>query len=214
LTEGKITKIEKQKKDKKRYSLFVNDKFILGLSQETLANFSLKVGDKIDKDRLIEIEQKENISQAKEFALKLLSFRPRSRKELKDRLKKKGFDQEIIERTLNRLEELNLIDDYKFASMWVEEKLRYRPTGRRVLERELYLKGIEKDIIAEVLDRAYSEVDEKELALKILEKKKKQYAKLDEDVAKRRINNLLLRRGFSYQTIASIFYKWGEMVEE
>ncbi|MCJ7508961.1 MAG: RecX family transcriptional regulator, partial [candidate division Zixibacteria bacterium] len=82
--------------------------------------------------------------------------------------------------------------------------------GRRVLERELYLKGIEKDIIQEVLDKVYSGLDEKELALKILEKKKKQYAKLDEDVAKRRINNLLLRRGFSYQTIASIFYKWGE----
>lgn len=214
MTEEKITKIERQKKNKKRYSLFVDDKFILGISQETLANLGLKAGDKIDSDRLNVIEQKESISQAKEFALKLLSFRPRSKKELKDRLKKKGFVEEIIEQTLHRLEELNLIDDQKFASMWVEEKLRYRPTGRRVLERELYLKGIEKDIIQEVLDEVYSGLDEKELALKILEKKKKQYAKLDEDVAKRRINNLLLRRGFSYQTIASIFYKWKELVGE
>lgn len=210
MTEGKITKIERQKKDKKRYSLFVDDKFVLGISQETLANFGLKVGDRIDSDKLNKIEQKENFSQAKESALKLLSFRPRSKKELEDRLKKKGFVGEVIEQTLDRLEELNLIDDQKFASLWVEEKLRYRPTGRRVLERELYLKGIEKDIIQEVLDKVYSGLDEKELALKILEKKKKQYAKLDEDVAKRRINNLLLRRGFSYQTIASIFYKWGE----
>jgi len=214
LTEGKVTRIERQKKDKKRYSLFVDDKFVLGISQETLANLGLKVGDKIDNDRLNDIEQKEGISQAKEFALKLLSFRPRSKKELEDRLKKKGFVGGVIEQTLNRLEELNLIDDQKFASMWVEEKLRYRPTGRRVLERELYLKGIEKDIIQEVLDKVYSGLDEKELALKILEKKKKQYAKLDEDVAKRRINNLLLRRGFSYQTIASIFYKWKELVGE
>jgi regulatory protein len=214
LTEGKVTKIERQKKDKKRYSLFVDDKFVLGISQETLANLGLKAGDKIDNDRLNDIERKENISQAKEFALKLLSFRPRSKKELKDRLKKKAFVGEVIEQTLDRLEELNLIDDQKFASMWVEEKLKYRPTGRRVLERELYLKGIEKDIIQEVLDEVYSGLDEKELALKILEKKKKQYAKLDEDVAKRRINNLLLRRGFSYQTIASIFYRWKEMVGE
>lgn len=214
MPENRITKIEKQKKDNKRYSIFVDDDFVLGISQDTLASFGLKIGDKLDSRKLREIEEKENLSKAKEFALKLLSFRPRSRKELKDRLKKKGFEQEAIEQALERLEELNLIDDQKFASMWVEEKLRYRPTGRRILEQELYLKGIDKDIISETLDKVYSDIDEKELALKLLEKKKKQYAKLDEDVAKRRINNLLLRRGFSYQTVASIFYKWKEMMGE
>ena len=214
MPESRITKIEKQKKANKRFSIFVDDGFVSGISQDTLVNFGLKIGDKLDSRKLREIEEKENLFKAKEFALKLLSFRPRSRKELKDRLKKKGFEQEAIEQTLNRLEELNLIDDHKFASMWVEEKLRYRPTGRRVLEQELYLKGIDKDIISEVLDKVYSDIDEKDLALKLFEKRKKQYAKLDEDVAKRRINNLLLRRGFSYQTVASIFYKWKEMMGE
>ena len=207
----KITKIEKQKKDTKRYSVFVDEKFVLGISQETLGHLGLKVGDKIDSNRLNEIEQKESSSKAKEFALKLLSFRPRSKRELKNRLKKKGFGQEVAEQILDRLEELNLIDDHKFALLWVEEKLKNRPTGRKILEQELYLKGIEKEIIQEVLDKTFSEIDEKDLALKLFQKKKKQYLKLDEDTAKRRLNNLLLRRGFSYQTVAGIFYRWEEL---
>lgn len=211
MSENKITKIERQKKDKNRFSVFVDEKFALGISQDTLVQLGLKIGDKVDNNKLKELEQKESSSKSKEFALKLLSFRPRSRKELKDRLEKKGFDGETVEQTLNRLEELNLINDRKFASLWVEEKIKNRPSGRKILAQELYLKGIDKEIIGETLDKVYSEVDEKDLALKLFQKKKKQYQKLDEEVAKRRLNNLLLRRGFSYQTVAGIFYRWEEL---
>jgi regulatory protein len=84
----------------------------------------------------------------------LLARRPRSEKELSDRLIAAGFDSEVVARTLQRLRELRLVDDADFARRWVEERSTTKRLGRRALISELRLKGVDVGAAEAALDGA------------------------------------------------------------
>src|SRR3990167_10049603 len=88
--------------------------------------------------------------------IRFVSFRPRSEKEIRDFLTKKIIkwkvsDDLLLNKVIDRMEDLGYIDDKKFADWWVEQRTRFRPKGNRVIEYELYQKGIAKDIISDAL---------------------------------------------------------------
>ena len=92
----------------------------------------------------------------------MLKFRQRSRKEIYDRLKKKKFDEEIINETISFLKNKGFIDDQLFAKAWIESRIK-KPLGLRKIRQELNLKGIDKQII----DSQIGEIKEKYLQLYI-----------------------------------------------
>lgn len=156
---------------------------------------------KVDFSRLSKEEQKK---QAKEKAFKLLSIRARSERELKDKLKARGFESVIIEEVISDCKRLNLLDDRKFALSWIEGRLSSKPAGKIVFRQELFKKGIKKDLIEEVISESFQDLDETELARKLLERKKKSLKNLEETKAKKRMTDFLLRRGFSYDVINEV----------
>lgn len=118
-------------------------------------------------------------------ALKLLSYRPRSIREIKQRLTKTNADTKTIDRVINNLIDQNLLNDQEFAKWWVEQRIKFRPRGNFALTQELTQKGIDREIIDSVLLTKEQEI---RLAKKLLAKKN-----LDKPQAQR----LLLSRGFS-----------------
>jgi regulatory protein len=201
----RITKIEPQKKNPKRRSIFLDRKFAFGLEEEVLYKYGLKVGDEIDQKRIDQILESEVKKESKDAALKFLSYRMRSEKEVRDKLRKKEFAGEIIDEVIKDLKRVNLLDDYEFASAWIRDRISDKPRGKTLLKQELWKKGIKKEIIEKVL-REYFEDEEEELNLakQLLEKRKKRYENLEKNVAKRRIMSFLLRRGFSYETVKEV----------
>ena len=145
------------------------------------------------------LQKSEN--EAKDVALRFLSFRRRTEKEIKDKLQKRGYDEKTIKRTIEKLKEYDLINDLEFAAAWVKERLEYKPRGKRLLRQELWKKGIKKEIIDRVTGELCGEEDKS--ALELLERIKKKYQNLDPQVARRRMYGYLLRRGFSYETAKS-----------
>jgi regulatory protein len=139
---------------------------------------------------------KDQASQAREYAFLLLKYRQRSEKELADRLKKKKFPEDVINSTLDFLRQKKFIDDNGFARAWIRERLA-RSIGPRRLAQELKLKGVRKQVIEDSLREtreSYSESDTvRELAASRLGRLKG----LDPKAAKRRVYGYLLRRGFS-----------------
>jgi regulatory protein len=196
-----ITKIEVQKKNPKRRSIYLNGEFAFGISEEVFFKFPLAENKEIDEKEIEEILFEEKKVLAKEIALNFLSYRPRTEKELIKKLKSKGFEEEILEETVRNLKRLNLIDDYEYAKNFVNERLRLSPRGENLLRQELWKKGIEKETIDEVLKEVFESKNEEEIAQKVLEKAKKKYRNLDKEVAQRRIKGFLLRRGFSFETV-------------
>ncbi|HEX7401327.1 MAG TPA: RecX family transcriptional regulator, partial [candidate division Zixibacteria bacterium] len=149
-----ITKIEAQKRRPHRCSVFIDGKFAFGVNDEIVAKFGLKKGQDVNEPTLKKILLGENENKAKETALRFLSFRRRTEKEIKDKLIQRGFDENIIKRTVEKLKEYDLINDLEFAIAWVKERLEYKPRGKKLLRQELWKKGIKKEIIDQALDES------------------------------------------------------------
>jgi regulatory protein len=194
-----ITKIEPQKKNPRRRSVFIDGKFAFGLDEEVVSRLHLEKGESLTEERISEISAGESENEAKEVALRFLSFRRRTEKEIKDKLKKKGFDDKVIRSTIEKLKSYDLVNDYEFATAWIKERLAYKPRGKRLLRQELWKKGIKKAVI----DRTVEELcrEESKSALEVLRKAQRRYRNLEPKVARRRMMGLLTRRGFSYETI-------------
>jgi regulatory protein len=80
-----------------------------------------------------------------------LAVRPRSVAETKRRLRQHGYPEELVERVVAQLIELEYLDDATFARSWVESRDRARPRGENALRRELALKGVSRDVVDDVL---------------------------------------------------------------
>ncbi|MGC8771186.1 MAG: regulatory protein RecX [Brevinematia bacterium] len=129
-------------------------------------------------------------------AVRFIRYRPRSKKEVYDKLRRKGFNIEIIEEVISFLEKNSLLNDEEFARLWVNERLVLKKSSVIKIKMELRAKGISDDIIERVLSDI--EVDEVENATNLLFQKFSKVNKksLDRDKLLRK----LLSNGFSYTT--------------
>ncbi|HVP36889.1 MAG TPA: RecX family transcriptional regulator [Terriglobales bacterium] len=201
----RITKIEPQKKNPKRRSVFIDERFAFGLDEEIVYRYNLKVGQELEQKEIDKIIESETKKEAKDTALGFLSYRMRSEKEVRDKLKKKEFAQNLIDEVIKDLKRVNLVDDHEFASAFVRDRISNSPRGKILLKQELWKKGIKKEIIEKALKEFFKDEDEElVLAKELLQKRKKRYVGLDENVAKRRLMSFLLRRGFSYDIVKQV----------
>lgn len=141
-------------------------------------------------------------------ALKLLSFRPRTKKEITTRLHglvlKKGITNKVLDKVILDLEEKNLINDREFVSWWITQRETFRPKGTRLLKIELRQKGIDSNIIEEVLEERQSGPNQFEQALALAQKRYTKISSLPTLKVKEKIVGLLGRRGFSYDIIYEV----------
>jgi len=135
-------------------------------------------------------------------ALKFLSYRPRSEKEVKDNLLKKKAPDSIVQLVIKKLKEQKFLNDGEFAKWWIEQRTLVKPTGKRLIKFELKKKGIDKELIDEVFDSVEDLVhDELETARKLVQRKINKYKGLDRQKIYQRLGGFLSRRGFDYDTI-------------
>ncbi|MBU1702372.1 MAG: recombination regulator RecX [Candidatus Eisenbacteria bacterium] len=97
-------------------------------------------------------------------ALRLLKVRERCRKELERRLKQKGHANERIEDLLNIYEARGWINDERFATFFVRDRIRLRPKSYRMIDRELSARGVALEIRQRVLSEFQAEFPEEEMA--------------------------------------------------
>lgn len=191
--------ISKLKKGKKRYNIHIDGEFSLAVSEETLLKMDLYEGKELTEEELEKIKTLEENVQAKDYALNLLSYRPRTKRELLRRLKQKKFTPDISEETVARLEQSGLVNDYDFAVYFVETFRDRRGIYR--LKNDLFRLGVER----EVIDRTLADVpvDEKETARKLIDRWLRIRRTRDEKT-KRRLVNYLVQRGISWSTISDL----------
>jgi regulatory protein len=154
----------------------------------------------------VESEDKE-LKRAKNTAYRYLTIRPRSRKELANKLQDKEFSDDIIAAVSEHLTRLGYLDDIKFAAQWAASRIRGRGFGRRRIEQELRIKGISSDIIKATITTLFEEAPEAETARKEAEKKLKTLTRFEPEVRRRRLAGFLERKGFSSEIIRAILRK-------
>ncbi|GAB3713654.1 regulatory protein RecX [Mariniluteicoccus flavus] len=140
---------------------------------------------------------------ARQIVLRQLTMQARTRHELAETLRRKGVPGEAAERVLDRMDEVGLVDDARFAASWVESRQQRRHLSRRALRQELGRKGVDRDVIDEAMAEVGSD-DEREAALALAEKKLRSMGGLDPVVQRRRLAGALARKGFGPSTTSSV----------
>lgn len=112
-----------------------------------------------------------------------------------------------MESTVSWLVEAGYLDDAEYAAGWLEDRLRRRPAGRRLLRQALLSRGIDPGLAGEQVDAALAGNDERRLALEAVERKygRPPAGSPEERVSwQRRAAAFLTRRGFDWETILSV----------
>ena len=131
-----------------------------------------------------------------ERALRLLAVRPRARRELEIRLLRAGFERDEVEKELERLEAVGLIDDEDFARQAAEHELTVRRSGRRAVTSRLAARGVG----GETIERTLTDLDggdEEDRALELARARINRLGALDGQAAYRRLVPFLQRRGYA-----------------
>lgn len=205
----KVTAIESQKRNPQRVNIYLDGEFAFGLTRLVAA--WLKVGDELSAEKIASLQEADAREQALQYALRLLTYRPRSQAEVRQRLEQRGWSEKIIEETLERLHQDGLLNDAAFAHSWVENRHTFRPRGRRLLIQELRQKGLDEQTIQDAL----SGMNEEEAAYTAARERAQHLKGLEPRLFYRRLTAYLVRRGFSYETVGSIVRRlWEELQGE
>jgi regulatory protein len=133
---------------------------------------------------------------AKQRAFRLLAMRARSEKELRTKLREKGFAESVVEEVSARLRELNYLDDESFARQWARNLAVNKLLGNRRIEASLVEKGIPQPLIRQVLTEVREELTEQKAVTLLIRKKLDSGARKIDDREKRRLAQNLMGKGF------------------
>jgi regulatory protein len=204
----KITRIEPQKKRPARRNIFADGEFLIGVGAETLIAFGLRTGDEITPEVLRSLQKTEEELGAKNAALRFLSTRPRSIREVRDKLREKEFGDEEIAKTLDELARAGLLNDDAFARIYIRNARVVRPAGKVLIRQKLVLLGVPKEIIDTALAEEFSaeehEVDAAKAAVGFLKKASAARRKEEPFKLKQRLTAFLLRRGYTWDVVAPV----------
>ena len=141
---------------------------------------------------------------ARDYAYRLLSYRPRSRQEIYQRLKQKKFSHPVITQTLTYLARLNYINDLEFARIWIRSKLNSSPCGRSLLRYSLRQKGVDENTADQALNELAGQYNQRALAAQLAQARCRQHRRLNPLQLKKRLYDYLRRRGFTQEIILEI----------
>lgn len=192
----RITNIENQKSNDLRFNVYVDNKYAFSVSYEEKVEFGLEEGIDITEEQYNYYVNYIINKNAYNDSIKFLSYSMRTKKELTDKLKSKGYDNSIINNVLSKLIQQHYIDDEYYAELYVKEKKERLYSKCRIYS-ELYRKGIDPAIITAKLQELYK--DEIDIIKKLIVKKRA----LTND--KLKIKNYLYRKGFTVDDINKAF---------
>ncbi|MEE8413295.1 MAG: RecX family transcriptional regulator [Dehalococcoidales bacterium] len=189
----------------KQVNVFLDGKFAFRLEASVAAREGLQIDQTLSVEQIETLTRTNLISRCYYAATLFLSYRPRSEPELRDRLHRRGFDDDNIETVITRLKEQGLIDDTAFAQFWKDNRESFSPRSQWLTRLELRQKGVTDEII----DQTVATIDDEDSAYRAALKKARGLPASDYQSFRRRLGEHLKRRGFSYGVINdTVFRIW------
>ena len=133
-------------------------------------------------------------------AIKYISYRPRTEHETRTKLLKSNFQSKVVETTITRCYENNLLNDHQFAALWVESRSNSNPKSIFLIKRELMEKGINREIST----AAIQSISDEQNIIKATHKKSRSIRHLSKDQFNKKLTNHLLRKGFNIHLIQKV----------
>ncbi len=194
---SKITKLTAGKSREKRVNVFLDGRFAFSLLAEVALKEGLQVGQELSYGQVTALTETDHYHRCLNAAIRFLGYRPRSETEIRQRLQRHGFDSDHAEKVLAQLKEQGLVDDTAFARFWKENRESFSPRSRWLTRLELQRKGLDGDII----DQVVGEVDDSDSAYRAALIRTRRLSSPDYQDFRRRLGEHLGRRGFGYEVI-------------
>ena len=191
----RITAIKQQVKRQGRYSVFVEGKYSFSLSESALLDSKLRNGQEVTEAEVWELKQASVDDKVYNNALAYAIVRPRSIWEMEQYLQRKKASPGLTQTILNKLGNIGILDDEKFARSWVANRRLLKATSRRKLLQELRAKRVESHIAEKALGE--DETDEQDVLLELITRKRKQTRYKDDQ----KLMQYLAGQGFNYGDI-------------
>jgi|TARA_B100001079_G_scaffold157302_2_gene134862 regulatory protein len=199
-----ITAIKVNKKRPNRRSIFIDGQFAFTVSEGIFFQHNLEEGGELSDKQIKELTTADEFYKAKQAAVNLLSYRPRSIKEVSNRLVQKGWNQDLADRVTGELVDKGYLNDEEFAAIFARDRAKNKCLGPVALKSELIKTGVAQKIIEKTIEAVYSKYPADELIQRLMKKRG-----IDLDVPlvkkeKQRFINLLKRKGFTWDQMESV----------
>ena len=199
-----ITAIKVNKKRPNRRSIFIDGQFAFTVSEGIFFQHNLEEGGELSDKQIKELTTVDEFDKAKQAAVNLLSYRPRSIKEVSNRLVHKGWNKDLADRVTGELVDKGYLNDEEFAAIFARDKAKNKCLGPVALKSELIKTGVAQKIIEQTIEAVYSKYPADELIQRLMKKRG-----IDLDVPlvkkeKQRFINLLKRKGFTWDQMESV----------
>lgn len=197
----RITDIESQK-NRDRVNIYIDHKFAFGLTYEISYKYGLEIDKEVDLDFIENVLKAEEQIKTNNSALNLIAYRQRSVKEIYQSLKKKGYEEIYILKTIEYCKAQNYLNDEHFAQSFIKDKQNLNKLGSKRIRYELINKGISNEIIEKTLQ--IEPEDEYDIALEMAEKKVNSYSGQDRNSIYRKLGGFLQRKGYPYDIVTRV----------
>ncbi|MBQ5347742.1 MAG: regulatory protein RecX [Ruminococcus sp.] len=192
-------------KRKRLSAIYIDGEFALKLDTETVISSPYSVGSNITDEQLKQLIEASGEKRAKEKALWLLSSRDHSKRELEAKIRKSS-DIDSAKKAVERMEELGLVDDEKFARRYAEQLINVKHLSKKGAKYKLIEKGIDKDLAEQILEEL--DPDPREHIETLIERKYLRY--LSDEKGRRKTVAALQRMGYSWSDIKAVMSNYFE----
>jgi len=201
---GVITAIKPTRRDPNRASIHVDGKSAATLPLSMIEAMNLQVGTVWTAELERRVTRSAAEDKAYRQAMQRLNRRQYTARDLRQKLRRLEHDDATIDRVLQRLRELRLIDDERYGETLLREMQRSKPAGPKLMRAKLYQKGVDAKVIDRLVDEATDSDSQRDGALAFAEKKLRSLQRVDAVTRRRRLYGALARRGFDGDVISDV----------
>ena len=204
----RIVRIENSKHVQERVLVYLEEGEPLRVTSHELLQFGLYQGMDLSPEVVVQLQNAGKRSESRVKAARLASGRMLSRRELTDKLERKGIDLDTAEETADWLEELGALDDAAYAGV-IARHYAASGYGPGRVRQELQKRGIPRELWEDALSQL---PDSGEAIDRFLQKKLN--GRTPDRAMLKKLSDALLRRGFSWSDIRPALNRLGEEIDE
>ncbi len=197
----KVTSAKKNPGRNNTLALYIDGEFAFDISEESYLKLALYEDKELSPVEVKRIKKLQNVDNARRLAFQYLQYKLRSEHEVYTRIVREGYDRSLAAAVVEDIKALGYLNDSIYVQKYLYDSAKLHPKSKRLLKRDLLLKGIDEDII----DKELSEwkMDDQSTAEVLVKKKFGKYDLNDEKII-RKIFYFLRHRGFSYDIIQKL----------
>ncbi len=196
-----VTDIKESSKKKGKFDVYVEGKLAFSLIAADIEYFKIKKGENLPDNKYNFIMENIVYIKAQDLALSYISGKMRTEKEVCGKLRLNGFDEDIVKKVLDFLKKYDYVNDYNYCLAFIRQSLKLNPMGYFAIRQKLKIAGVEDYNIEKAWNE--SNVDQLKYAEFITDKKLKG-KKIADEKEMRKLQDFLLRKGYSYDIIKDI----------